>query len=275
MTNTANQNPSLTSIVLDEIVEIIPIQNRCIDNLKRLARIIKVNMTLDPEKLKQANIDGTELIEYLNDIHRAIIVFSHSTIESATCDIVQYLLKLRYSYNPEAVLLLLEQKRNFTIEDLKSAGNKPVDQMIQEYMSDNEKLISEFVSKKSFNQRDDIVKQLKAVGLNTSTIHHRLTSLNEMMNRRHNIAHKFDYIETDGRKQLNTIEFGLVQEWTTHLMDFLQALLKELLLSDCLANDIQGKARSLGVTASTNEIKEQIKVFLNPSTLDTPWSEIK
>ena len=96
-----------------------------------------------------------------------------------------------------------------------------------------------------------------------------------MMLRRHNIAHKFDYIQENGQKRLNDIEFRAVVEWTNNLMDFLQGLLKDVFLSDQLAIDIQGKAKTLGVIATKEEVQETIKGFIHIDRFDIPWSKTK
>lgn len=276
MIDTEDPKPALVALVMDEITKLGEIQNRWLENLSRIARIVYVNTRLDPERIMlEGRCDEVNLIAYLDDINRMIIVFSHSAIEASVCDVVQYLLKLRYTYDQLGVLSLLDQKRNFSIEELRAAKGKTSEEMIEDYTRGQEKVIDQFLSNRSFNQKNDVTKQLKSIGLDTRALAPQLEFLNRMMYRRHSIAHKLDYIEENGKKRLNQIESSEVVEWTNNLMDFLHALLKEILLSDRLALDLEGKAKSLGIPANTKQIKKLINGVLHQSRLDIPWSKVK
>jgi hypothetical protein len=275
MNNQTEPNIRLDSIVLEEVLKVQAIADICSANLKRMARIVQVNMLFTPETIIGDELSTTDFAEYVYEIHRAIIVFTHAIVETTVCDVVRLLLKLRLSFAPEEVYLILEQKKQFGLEELKAATGKTIDQFLQEYLSKGEELIESFIGRRSFNSKRDIFEQLRNVGIEIGSLHRYLDELDHMMRRRHQIVHKADRAEESLDGQLSLIEPKVVVEWTTHAMNFLEGLFIEVLWSDRFTGDLRMKAEKLGVIASAEETKRAIRRFLNESALEMPMGRPK
>jgi hypothetical protein len=275
--NQEDMQLQLGSIVLEEILRIQASIDASEQNLRRMARIIDVNRRVLPDFVSRMTPDNeisdADLRAYVDDIHRAMIVFTHSTLEAAVCDVVRILLNLRLTVAPEEVFSLLGQNKKYSIQELKAKKDKTVDQIIEEHFADGSALIERCLSNRSFNDKDAIIDQLNTLGISIRSLHRQLEQLNEMMQRRHQVVHKADYMGEGKTRQLNTINYATVVEWTTHLMDFIHGLFKETLLSETLARDIVRKAEQHGVSTTIEVVKKTIRKFLNEETLNTPPSQ--
>jgi hypothetical protein len=208
----------LDSIVLEEILKIDASLDACRQNLKRMERVIDLNRSALTEFVSRMTpdneISGSDLRAYFDDIHRAIIVFTHATLEAAVCDVVRILLNLRLTVAPEKVFSILRQEREYSIAELKAKRDKTIDQIIEEHFAGGVALIDSYLSNRSFNKKEEVIQQLKDLGIDIRSVHRQLDQLNEMMQRRHQVVHKADYIGTGKTRKLDTVNYATVVEWT-------------------------------------------------------------
>lgn len=172
-------------------------------------------------------ISGRKTTEQL-DLLRATVVLLHSTLEDFLRNLL--LLKLPFAQkdklNKIPLLGTSEDGRRTKFELGELLEHK--DLSIQELIN---KSIADYLNKVSFNDTNDIVKNLSDIDIEiTDEIKRYFPMLNEMIKRRHSIVHQADREITSGsgNHKIKSISYKKVLLWQTNLDKFIKELVKQL-----------------------------------------------
>lgn len=190
------------------------------ENMQRIDRLYKAYSALFLllDQGKSHILD--QYAEAYADTLRAIVVFTHSSLETLLREIIRLRLKEQAADSPEIlenIQLLGASKYNrqtrFNLKDLHNYRDKTVLQVINES-------IDEHISRQSFSSEDEIVASLKNVGILKERFQSRLPVLAEMIKRRHRIVHEADHENTVEGAKLTLISIDKIKIWAVTTRDF-------------------------------------------------------
>ncbi len=195
------------------------IQNTFIANLQRSRDLTHLHLSLLTGQGQYSSI-------YSEDILRAAIVLLHASLE----ELLRSIYKYKYSCITEdqwknICLLGLNKtgQTKITLADIIKYKEKTVESLLKESIDD-------YLSRKTYNNIQDIVEFCKELGINSTLIDGNKTLLIEMIERRHKIAHNADReISRDATTpDLLTIEYSRVVLYIDNLENFSRILLDNI-----------------------------------------------
>jgi RiboL-PSP-HEPN len=158
----------------------------------------------------------------VDDILRAAVVFAHATLE----DFLRTLAGNLLPYAGENVLAAIPLKglgsraEKFSLGRLSQFRSQTVQQVI-------EASISAHLERSNYNDVDEITRLLNDLGLEGTSAKEYYSSLAELMTRRHQIVHRADVVEPQGKatRDIQHIEGTQVLEWITAVVGFVEKIL--------------------------------------------------
>ena len=199
-------------------------KDKIADNLKQnLARVESLVETYETHPDAQGQ--GRKSAQVL-DILRAAVVLLHASLEdvlrgiaywklpSATKAVLDDIPLAGVGLNPKKVLL----------GDLASHRGKTVDELIKASVDSH-------LEHSNFNNTDDIASLLQKVGVDIAKVNSLFATLQQLMERRHQIVHRADrqqQVSGSGDHEIRGINKQTVREWAKAVADFGVATLGEI-----------------------------------------------
>ena len=159
------------------------------ENIKRTRNLVAIY------KKKVAGRGGGRRDVGQTDVLRAAVVLLHATLEDMLRTLEGYLLPHASEGTINEVPLLGQEvhgrPEKFFLGALSKHRQKSVDTLIKES-------VSAHLADITYNDTTEIISRLNRLGLNTSRLKPFLSSLDDMIRRRHSIVHKADRNEAHG-----------------------------------------------------------------------------
>lgn len=181
------------------------IQERSIENLERVRNLVRIYDSLPKDGKKHGKHD--------TDLLRAAVVFLHATLEDFIRVIVGW--KLPHA-TPEQI-----KKSDIKVSMHQLANDK--DSSISAFLT---KSIEDILSRSTYNNKDDVAKALKSIGLDTKN--YRVSDLETAMSRRHKIVHRGDRGGESEEGKVNPIQAEHVMKWIENVEVFMTDVSKQL-----------------------------------------------
>lgn len=207
-------------VVLKGIEQYIHIETVFRENMRRINKLFKAYSVLFLllETGKSKVLDQYE--DAYADTLRAIVVFTHSSVETLLREIMRLRMKEQASTSPDILKDIpligtssYNRSPKFSLKDLHNYRNKSVLQVVNES-------IDEHVSRKSFNSEDEIVASLKNVRIPEERFQTKLPLLAQMIKRRHRIVHEADHANSVEGVDLTPISVDEIKLWAVTTRDF-------------------------------------------------------
>lgn len=194
------------------------ISERFQDNIGRVKNMVEIY-----EKYLKGK--GSRRKDHLEtDILRAATVFLHASLEDL-------LRSLSYWKLPDAgkesidKIPLVGGKGSaikFLLGELVAHKGKTVDDLIKES-------VNQYLERSNYNNIDEIVNLLRSIKIEYATANGEFNALTELMNRRHQIVHRADIIDTAGdQEKVNPITVNHVYKWIESVEKFGTSVLNEI-----------------------------------------------
>lgn len=159
----------------------------------------------------------------VEDVLRAAVVFMHGTLE----EIIRSLYLERLPSASEGTLNKIpfaahnpkHRDKCIQLGELKNFSGQYVDNVIRHS-------INIYVDSMSINNSDQLVASLKLAGIQTAPFNEHMQELNQLMKRRHKVAHQMDR-DNEYDPDLaapNPISFEQVELWNSTLVAFMETL---------------------------------------------------
>lgn len=192
-------------------------------NLQRIDHLIEAATRL-------RHLDAGASVQ-ADDVLRAVVVFMHSTLE----EILRSLFLLRLPHASTEVLNSItfaahdpsHRPKQIYLGELKKYSGKYVDNVIR--LS-----INRHVDSLNVNNSDQLIGQLKLASVRTDALDGHMADLNELMKRRHKIAHQMDRDnEYDPAEAAPIgIDDAVIMRWRSALIAFMASLAEQVNAED-------------------------------------------
>jgi hypothetical protein len=165
-----------------------------------------------------------ELEAYLDNVLRVAVVFLHAALEDALREIVRLKLREQSGQVLDDIPLVGTSSANrptkFALGRLSEHRGKTIDEVIQES-------VDKYLDKTSFNSTDDIAGTFeKKIEVDLSDLRRYFTSLDEMIQRRHQIVHTVDRPRFASFQA--HIDVSNVRDWTATVVDFVAEVITKV-----------------------------------------------
>jgi hypothetical protein len=151
------------------------------------------------------------------DILRASVVFLHATLEEFIRGILEWRLPEQGENVLNTVPLVGTETRadRFPLGKLVAHRNKTVDEVIRESVKAS-------LNRSNYNSTTEIVSALDSVGISKAAYEPFLSSLSDMVTRRHQIVHRADRNPNHGQGHHEASSIGLhhIEEWIETVQNF-------------------------------------------------------
>ncbi len=187
------------------------------ENLARVQSLCNIYNQLKTEKIKEEKNKFT-------DILRSAVVLLHSSFEEYYRNVVVYMLsKEPTTENLDKISFLSSEgkrKDKITLLELLQYRDKTVDELIN-------KSIQETLNFRSFNNYNEIIAWSNQIKINLNQFD-KQEKMSRMIERRHQIVHKADKIESNGTIKLAPIDERRVKEWIDVVCKLVELINKEV-----------------------------------------------
>lgn len=152
----------------------------------------------------------------VSDVQRAAVVLLHAALEVLLRSLAEWKMPHGSKTQLENIPLWNNQsnrKTTFSLCDLAEHRGLSVSELIA-------KSVTEHLDRKSFNNLHQVLSLLKSIGLTLSLEKELASKLAALMSRRHLIAHRADWIEVEGRPEVERIDRETVADWLVAVESF-------------------------------------------------------
>lgn len=159
-----------------------------------------------------------------SDVLRAATVLLHASVEDL-------LRSLAYWKLPAAASTVLDQfplssaapAMKYSLGALAKHRGKSVDDVIKES-------VDAYLERSNYNDTDEVATFLGQIGITVTAVNHTFPLLEELMERRHQIVHRADQNETEGRgnHRVRSLGTGTVNGWVENVEAFSSAILAQV-----------------------------------------------
>ncbi|WP_282756026.1 HEPN domain-containing protein [Desulfuromonas thiophila] len=190
------------------------LKDRSKENLERVKNLVKIYKSLVNNEKKHDKHD--------TDLLRAAVVLLHATLEDFVRVLVGW--KLPHASSDQI------KKSDLRVPLHKLADNK--ESTVGDFLIQS---LEEVLSRSTYNNKDDVTKALKSIGLDTINL--KTSDLETAMTRRHKIVHRGDRGGEAEAGKVNPIQANHVLKWIENVEVFISDVSKQLEVQELPQND--------------------------------------
>lgn len=181
------------------------LRDRASENLERVRNLVTIYQSLGAGEKRQGKHDA--------DLLRAAVVLLHATLE----DFIRVLVSWKLPHaTPEQI-----KKSDLRVPLYQLANNR--ESMVGAFLV---KSIEDVLSRSTYNNKDDVRKSLKSIGLDAEKV--KISDLETAMTRRHKIVHRSDRAGESELGRVNSIQSDHVLKWIENVEVFVSDVSKQL-----------------------------------------------
>lgn len=181
------------------------LRTRTEENLERVRHLVSIYESRGTDEKSRGKHDA--------DLLRAAVVLLHAALEDFVRSLVAWKLPISA---PETIG---KSRLQVPLEQILSKRDQSVDSIVRE-------TIDELLSRRTYNNKDDVANALKSIGLETSKL--KIAELEVAMTRRHKIVHRADRGSEHESAKINSIQASFVLKWISNVDEFTRVVLQQV-----------------------------------------------
>lgn len=189
---------------------LLPYFSRLADNVNTVSRLVK----LSGEDLKEREVG--------QDILRAAVVFTHANLEDFLRTLASEFLPIGDENCLKEIPLAgtggFGRSEKFVMGQLAQHRGKTVDEVLRQS-------VSEYLSRSNYNNTTEIAQLLTKLGFKAEQLNEEFPTIEQMMQRRHQIVHRADRTNVSGLPVAVPIERSQVEAWLQATYNFTARLI--------------------------------------------------
>lgn len=159
------------------------------------------------------------------DVLRAATVLLHASMEDVLRSLAHWRLPLANATTLEQIPLVGGAATKFNLGALAAHRGKTVDEVIKESTDAS-------LERSNYNSRREVISLLEAIGINATPVQQHMATLDQAMQRRHQIVHRADANPNPrpgrGNHKVANISPALLNGWIANTEQFVQAVLAQV-----------------------------------------------
>lgn len=185
---------------------------RYVRNFHRILTVLEI-----PQELLALG-NQTKSTEYISELLRVVVVFTHATVEDYFREVLRIYLHNIDAETLKTIPLIGTSSPRFHLGDLAKYQGMAADEIIRQSVDD-------YVDHISASSTSIIASNLEKVGIDPSPLKPTFPALQEMIDRRHRIVHRFDLSsDRDSGDLLESTNVNELRMWLLNTNGFFTTL---------------------------------------------------